>query len=146
MPGRLGVHPICFHTVTAFVTLLQEKHLGEPSGGGRQWHGQGATTHGCGHQALPPEPPAWTMLPPQGTVLCHQLLLGSKAELWQTVCCPQQWWWQRVRRNPQVSWCLSALRGQAAALWVCSARERSLCPGVLHLTTASCTPNKKHHL
>lgn len=109
MPGGLGVHPICFHTVTAFVTLLREKHLGEPGRRGRWWHGQG-------HQAPPPEPPSQVMLPAQGKVFCHQPLLGSTAELWQTICCPQQWWWQRVRGNPQVSWCLSTSWAGSRAL------------------------------
>lgn len=110
----------CFHTVTAFGTQLQEKHLDEPGGGGRCWHGQGATTHVCSHQAQLPE------LPPQGLVLYHQLLLGSKAELWQ--------WW-----NPQDSWCLRTC-------WAGScARSLLLCLGVFYLTTSSCAPKKKHH-
>lgn len=34
VPGGLGVRPICFHTVTAFGTLLLEKHLAEKGGAG----------------------------------------------------------------------------------------------------------------
>lgn len=111
--------------------------LGEPGGGGRCWHGQGATAHGCSHQAQPPEPPAQALLPPQGLVLYHQLLLGSKAELWQML-------WQRVRWNPQDSWCVRTCWVSSWALSLLWERM-PLCPGVLSLAT-SCAPKKKHHL
>lgn len=70
---------------------------------------------------------------PGPMVLCHQLLLESKAEPWQAVCCPLQWWWQRVR------WSTPGLVVRSGGATPC-------CSWVLHLTTASCTPNKNCHL
>lgn len=80
-------------------------------------------------QAQLPEPPAQVLLPPQGLVLDHQLLLRSKAEIWQ-----------QGRWNPEDSWCLRTCRAASCAL------SLLLCLGVLCLTTSSCAPKKKHNL